>query len=270
MRLKVTKHSPAYWRVTIDNPPLNLFDPEMGEELSALISELEEDTEIKVVVFDSANPDYFIAHIDLIRSAEFDLTPRPGTGLPTWPDVARRFELAPFLTVGSIRGRARAVGSEFISALDVRFASREKAVFAQIEMGCGLIPGGGGIERLPQLMNRGRALEVIIGADDFDADTAALYGWINRSIADADLDAFVDRFATRVSNFEKDAITAAKKMIYKRVGLAPAENFLETEEIFFKAISSPGSQKRIQEIINRGFQQAGAFELELGASIGFK
>ena len=126
MRLIIKKHSPAYWQVTIDNPPLNLFDPEMGDELASLITELEKDSAIKVVVFDSANPDYFISHIDLIRSAEFDLAPKPTTGLPVWPDVARRFELATFITVGLVRGRARGVGSEFIQALDVCFASKEK------------------------------------------------------------------------------------------------------------------------------------------------
>lgn len=235
MRLQTHKVSPAYWRVTIDNPPINLFDPEMGEELSSLVTELEDNEEIKIVVFDSANPEFFISHVDLIRSAEFDLSPKK-TGLPTWPDVARRFELAPFLTVCLLRGRARGVGSEFVQAVDVCFASKEKAKLSQIEVGCGLIPGGGGLERLPRLIGKNRALEAIIGADDFDADTAALYGWINRSIPDAELDDFVDRFARRVASFERKAIAAAKKIIYDRVGLAKAEEFLETQSIFFQAI----------------------------------
>jgi enoyl-CoA hydratase/carnithine racemase len=269
MRLIIKKHSPAYWRVTIDNPPLNLFDPEMGDELSSLITELEKNTDIKVVVFDSANPDYFISHIDLIRSAEFDLTPR-STGLPVWPDVARRFELATFITVGLVRGCTRGVGSEFIQALDVCFASKEKTKLSQIEVGCGLIPGGGGLERLPRLIGKRRALEVIVGADDFDADTAALYGWINRSIPDNELDGFVDRFAKRVASFEKEAIAAAKKIIYKRTGLATTEEFLESEAIFFEAISWQGTQKRIEEIMKQGFQQPGEYELELGTNLGPK
>jgi enoyl-CoA hydratase/carnithine racemase len=269
MRLIVKKHSPAYWQVTIDNPPLNLFDPEMGDELTSLVEALENDSDIKVVVFDSANPEYFIAHIDLIRSAEFDLTPR-ATSLPVWPDVARRFELSPFLTVGLVRGRARGVGSEFIQALDVCFASKEKAKLSQIEVGCGLIPGGGGLERLPRLIGRRRALEVVIGADDFDADTAAAYGWINRAIPDAALDEFVDRFAKRVASFEREAIAAAKKIIYKRTGLAKTEEFLESEAIFFEAISWTGTQKRIGEIMKQGFQQPGEYELELGANLGPK
>jgi len=267
MRLTVKKHLPAYWQVTIDNPPINVFDPEMGDELTSLITELEKNSEIKVVVFDSANPDYFISHIDLIRAAEFDLTPR-STGLPAWPDVARRFELAPFLTIGLIRGRARGVGSEFIQAMDVCFASKEKAKLAQIEIGCGLIPGGGGLERLPHLIGRRRALEVIIGGEDFDADTAASYGWINRAIPDKDLDSFVDHFAKRVASFEKEAIAAAKKIIYKRTGMAKTEEFLESESIFFEAISWPGTQKRIEEIMKMGFQQPGQFELELATQLG--
>jgi enoyl-CoA hydratase/carnithine racemase len=267
MLLKIKQHSPAYWQVTIDNPPLNLFDPEMGDELSALVTKLEKNTDIKVVVFDSANPDYFISHIDLIRSAEFDLTPR-STGLPVWPDVARRFELASFITVGLVRGRARGVGSEFIQTLDVCFASKEKTKLSQIEVACGLIPGGGGLERLPRLIGRRRAMEVIVGAEDFDADTAAAYGWINRSIPDAELDSFVDRFAKRVASFEKEAVAAAKKIIYKRTGLAKTEEFIESESIFFEAISWPGTQKRIEEIMQQGFQQPGEFELNMGEKLG--
>lgn len=268
MRLAIQKHSPAFWQVTIDNPPINVFDPEMADELTALVTELEGNSAIKVVVFDSANPDYFIAHIDLIRAAEFDLTPKPVTGLPAWPDVARRLELAPFLTIASVRGRARGVGSEFIQAMDLCFASKEKAKLAQIEICCGLIPGGGGLERLPRLIGRRRAMEAIIGGEDFDADTAAIYGWINRSVADDKLDDFVHRFAQRVASFEKDAIAAAKKIIHKRVGLASKEEFLESENIFFEAISWPGTQKRIGEIMGMGFQQPGEFELDLAAQLG--
>lgn len=267
MRLRTVKHSVAYWRVTFDNPPLNIFDPEMTEELTDLIEQLENDEAVKVVVFDSANPDYFISHVDLVRAAEFDLTPR-ASGFAGWPDVARRLELAPFITIGMVRGRARGVGSEFLQALDMRFASKEKAVLAQVEVGCGLIPGGGGLERLPYLIGKGRAMEVIVGADDFDADTAALYGWVNRSIPDAELDGFVDRLARRIASFERNALAAAKKTIYKRLGMAGVADFAETQTLFFEAISRPGTQARISEIMRRGFQQPGKFELDMGAELG--
>lgn len=267
MKLKTLKQSPAYLKVTIDNPPINLFDPEIAEELTALITKLENDDELKVVVFDSANPDYFIAHIDLIRSGEFSLESSP-LGLAPWPDVARRFELAPFLTIGLIRGCARGVGSEFLQALDIRFASKEKTKLSQIEVGCGLIPGGGGLERLPYLIGRARALEVIIGAEDFDADTAERYGWINRSIPDAELDEFVDRFAKRVAGFEKKAIAAAKKTIYKRVGLAKVEDFNETQNIFFEAIAWPETQARLADLFKRGLQHNNGFELNISNELG--
>ncbi len=267
MKLLITKHAPEFWRVTINNPPLNLMDPEMTTELSMLITELEAAENLKVVVFDSNVPDYFMAHIDLLRVADFDLSAGP-TGLSAWPDVARRLELASFLTIASVRGRARGVGSEFIQAMDICFASKEKAILSQIEVGCGLIPGGGGLERLPYKIGKSRALEVIIGADDFDADTAERYGWINRSIPDADLDAFVDRLAWRVASFEKHSIKAAKKIIYQRTGLAPIEAFKETQAIFFQTASVPSVQDRIGELFQKGINSPGDFELNLGAKIG--
>ena len=267
MSLHIAKHTPAYWQVTLDNPPLNVMDPEMIKDLEDLMDTLEADKEIKVVVFDSANPDYFMAHIDLVRSGEFDLSAGP-SGFSPWPAVARRLELAPFITIGLLRGRARGVGSEFLQALDIRFASKEKAKLAQIEVGCGLIPGGGGLERLPRMIGRGRALEVIIGADDFDADRAEMYGWVNRSIPDAELDEYVDRFARRLEGFEAAAMAAAKKVIYERTGLATVEQFSETQQIFFSAITWPGTQARIQDIMARGFQQPGDFELNIGERLG--
>lgn len=156
---------------------------------------LEGDDETRVVVFDSANPDYFIAHVDLVKADQFDLTPQSTTGLPVWPDLAIRMECAPFVTVSAIRGRARGVGSEFALATDIRFASREKAILCQPEIGFGFPPGGGGLERLSLSTGRARALEIILGACDFDADTAERYGWINRAIADDEFEAFVDKWA---------------------------------------------------------------------------
>src|SRR5437762_471499 len=201
----VQQRSAGYWRVTFDNPPINLFDPEMMSGLQALVDRLESDDEVKVVVFDSADPDFFIAHYDLVRAAEASTEPGP-TGQPPWIDLATRLERAPFVTVASIRGRARGMGSEFVLALDIRFASREKAILSQPEIGAGIIPGGGGLERLPLLTGRARALEIAVGAEDFDADTAERYGWINRAVPDAELDQFVERFATRVASFDRQAI----------------------------------------------------------------
>lgn len=258
----VQKRSAEYWRVTLDNPPINLFDPEMVAGLQALIEQLERDREVKVVVFDSANPDFFIAHLDLVRAGEFSVEPGP-TGLSPWPDVARRLEQAPFVTVGLVRGRARGVGSEFLQALDIRFASRERAILSQIELGTGIFPGGGGLERLPRLIGRARAIEVILGCEDFDADTAERYGWVNRSIPDAELDAFVERFATRVASFDSKAIAGAKDIINQRAGLVPAADLASTQSRFFEILAQPEAQARIGSLLRRGLQQRGDVELRL-------
>lgn len=267
MKLLITRHSSTYLRVTINNPPLNLFDPELSDGLQTLIDELENDMSVQVVVFDSAVPDYFMAHVDLARVAELSTAPGP-TGLSPWPDVALRLQRAPFVTIGMLRGRARGVGSEFLLALDMRFASRELGVLAQIEVGCGIIPGGGGLERLPALIGRARAMEAIVGGEDFDADTAERYGWVNRSIPDAELDAFVDRLAWRIAGFDRDAITAAKYLINERTGLPTLEDIITSENKFFEAAARPATQARIGSLLERGLQQPGDFELRLGELLG--
>jgi enoyl-CoA hydratase/carnithine racemase len=266
-KLRIIRHSPAYWRVTIDNPPLNLFDPEISDELQELIELLEADTGVKVVVFDSAVPDYFMAHVDLSRVAELSTRPGP-TGLSPWPDVALRLQRASFVTIGVLRGRARGVGSEFLLALDLRFASRERAILAQVEVGCGIIPGGGGLERLPALIGRARSMEAIIGGEDFDADTAERYGWVNRSLPDADLDAFVERLAQRIAGFDRDAIATAKQLINARTGLPTPADIIESQTKFFEAASRPAGQARIGDLLQRGLQQPGELELRLGTLLG--
>lgn len=266
-RIQLTRHSSAYLRVTINNPPLNLFDPELSDDLQELIEFLEKDVQIKVVVFDSAVPDYFMAHIDLARVAELSTAPGP-TGLSPWPDVALRLQRAPFVTIGLLRGRARGVGSEFLLALDMRFASRERAILSQIEVGCGIIPGGGGLERLPSLIGRARSMEAIIGGEDFDADTAERYGWVNRSIPDGELDAFVERLVLRISGFDREAITAAKQLINARTGLPTPQEITESETVFFTAAARPSTQARSGEMLASGLQQPGDFELRLGELLG--
>jgi enoyl-CoA hydratase/carnithine racemase len=267
MTLTVTKHSPTYWRVTLNNPPINLYDQQFVEHLQALTEQLENDDEVNIVVFDSADPDYFIAHIDLMGIDKFSLEPGP-TGLAPWPDLVSRWQNASFVTVGLLRGRARGVGSEFLQALDIRFASREKAVLSQIEVGTGVIPGGGGLERLPLLIGRARALEVIIGADDFDADTAALYGWVNRAIPDVEIEGFVERFATRVASFDHKLIAAVKDIVNHRVERPTNEQIIATQNKFFEIAEWPETQKRLSSLFERGLQTRGDFEMNLGAMLG--
>jgi enoyl-CoA hydratase/carnithine racemase len=158
-KLRITRLSPAYWRVTFDNPPLNLIDPDVLHELGDLINQLEAANELKVVVFDSANPEFYIAHVDFLRVGETatDVTP---TGLRILPDFMQRLSHLPIITIASIRGRARGIGAEFVEGLDIRFGSREKMILGQIEVGAALIPGAGGSVYLPLLVGRARALEI--------------------------------------------------------------------------------------------------------------
>ncbi len=267
MKLLIVRRSPQYWRVTLNNPPINLFDPEMLDELTGLIDDLERDQHVQVVVFDSAVPDFFMAHLDVARAAEFRVAVGP-TGLPPWPDVAMRLERAPFVTVGVVRGRARGVGSEFLLALDVRFASREKAILGQLEVGTGLFPGGGGLERLPKLTGRARAIEIVTSADDFDADTAERYGWVNRSIPDADLDEFVERFADRLARFDRRAIATAKQIISARTGLPAPADLAATEAKFLEALAFPEVQARLRHLFERGFQRDSDLERRMGFHLG--
>ncbi len=267
MSVHIKKNSAAYWQVTLDNPPINLFDQEMSDELQALVADLESDDEVKVVVFDSADSDYFMSHVDLIKTGEFDLEPK-ATGLASFPDFLRRLEQAPFVTIGVLRGRARGVGSEFLLGLDLRFASREKAILSQIEVGCGVIPGAGGLERLCKLVRRAKALEIILGADDFDADTAAVFGWVNRSIPDAELDKFVERFVARLSNFERKTIALAKQIINERDGLVAVADLNATEKKFFETLTWTETQAQVKSLFERGLQQRGDLELRLGELIG--
>jgi enoyl-CoA hydratase/carnithine racemase len=265
--LAISKRSDSYWRATFDNPPLNLIDPETIVALRKLMDTLEADPAVKVVVFDSADEDYFLAHFDVARSGELPTDPGP-TGLPVWPDLATRLTRAPFVTIAEIRGRARGLGSEFALACDLRFASRGKALFGQPEVGVGLVPGGGSIEVLSALAGRSRTLEIILGSEDLDADTAERYGWINRALPDAELSLFVDRVARRIASFEGPAIVAAKAQINKRAGVPSGADLVEAGAVFRESGTWPGTQRRVREALAQGLQQRGDFELNQGARLG--
>ncbi len=191
--LTTDKSVPGYWRVMLDNPPINAITDRMYDEFYDLVGEIEADQSLKVVTFESANPDFFIAHYS---TAE----PRSRFGVPRWIEAADRLSKSSVLSIAVIRGRVRGGGSEFTMGSDIRFASREKAIFGQPEVATGLIPGGGALDRLPLLVGRARAIEIILGADDYDADTAERYGWINRAISDAELDAFVVTRSWRITS----------------------------------------------------------------------
>src|ERR1700677_1625072 len=183
----IAEVAPGYWRVAFSNPPVNLEDPDTILELQELVGRMETDDALRVVVLESADPNFFINHYDVSRPAETPVAPGP-TGLPTFIDTTARLATTSVVTIAKIRGRNRGGGAEAALAFDLGFASRERAVFGQPEVGAGMFPGGGALERLPLLVGRARALEIILGSDDFDAETAAQYGWINRAIPNDTLD----------------------------------------------------------------------------------
>ena len=193
---------PGRWTITFSNPPINMFVPTTIVELGALMTDLEADPSVKVVVFQSANPDFFIAHLDVSKAAE-----RPEV-LGLWRDFVLRLSSTPVVSIAKIRGRTRGIGNEFVLACDMRFASRQSALFGNPEIGVGLVPGDGALEWLPRLVGRSRALEIVLSGDDFDADIAERYGWVNRTLDDADLDSFVDTLVRRLASFDREALAA--------------------------------------------------------------
>jgi enoyl-CoA hydratase/carnithine racemase len=265
-QFNVTKILPAYWRITFNNPPLNLVNPETILELQEIIGRIESDEELVVAVFDSAHPDFFLARYDLSRAAETPVQPGP-TGLPAWIDLTTRLTQTRVVSIASVRGRVRGGGAEFALACDLRFASLEKAVFGQPEVPAGVLPGGGAIERLPLLTGRARALEIILGGDDFDAATAERYGWINRALPDADLDGFVDAFARRVASFDRQAIADAKRLVNRR-SLPAAEDLVETQAAFLEATRRPAVRSRGVKARERAQAVGADFELRLGHHLG--
>jgi enoyl-CoA hydratase/carnithine racemase len=245
-QIRLERRSSFYWRVTFDHPPLNIFGPETIPQLNEIITTLENDALVKVVVFDSAVEGFFLTHYDFLAKSEATTSLPPGpTGLPALPDMLARLSRAPVVSIVSIRGRATGVGSELSLASDLRFASREKAILSQWEVGAGLVPGGGPMARLPRLMGRGRALEVLLGADDIRGDLAELYGYVNRALPDAELDAFVEALAARIASFDKQAVAATKHLV--DIASLPSDAEISLEwDAFIASVGRPASQTRIK------------------------
>ncbi|MBY8881176.1 enoyl-CoA hydratase/isomerase family protein [Actinacidiphila acidipaludis] len=212
--MRVSQVAPGFVRAVVDNPPVNLFDPTVFAGLNLLRSCADDPANaVKVVVFESANPDFFFAHLDLAKAAEVPDIPGGQSIVQSWPGFSRWLTNAPVVTIAKIRGRARGIGNEFVCACDMRFASLETGRLCQIEVGFALVPGGGGLEWLPRHVGRGRALEAVLSTDDFDAETAERYGWVNRALPDAELDDYVDRLARRIATFDATALATAKQLI---------------------------------------------------------
>jgi enoyl-CoA hydratase/carnithine racemase len=267
-RVRLERRLPSYWRVTFDHPPLNIFGPESIPQLNAVITALETDEQVKVVVFDSAVEGFFLTHYDFLAPLDDSTSIPPGpTGLQALPDMLVRLSRAPVVSIASIRGRATGVGSELALASDMRFASREKAILSQWEVGAGLVPGGGPMARLPRLVGRGRALEILLSADDIDGDLAERYGYVNRSFPDAGLDSFVDALAMRIASFDKQAIADTKRLVDK--ASLPSNSDIAPEwDAFIASLGRPATQARIKALMARGFHRPGDVESRLGHHVG--
>src|SRR5271169_5325975 len=253
----IDRSHPGRWTISFNNPPINMFVPSTIVELGALITDLEADPSVKVVVFQSANPDFFVAHLDVAKAAE-----RPGV-LDLWRDFVLRLSSTPVVSIAKIRGRPRGIGNEFVLACDMRFASRQNALFGNPEVGVGLIPGGGALEWLPRLVGRSRALEFVLSADDFDADIAERYGWVNRTLDDGELDSFVDKFARRLASFDREPLAAAKAQL-NRFGTPTAAELLSSNDLFFPLLALPGAKARRSKVRNLGYGVPSDFELNFG------
>ena len=256
-QFKVDRTHPGRWIISFSNPPINMFVPETIVELSALMTEIESDPALKVVVFQSANPDFFTAHLDVGKAAE-----RPEM-LGLWREFVLRLSSAPVISIAKIRGRTRGIGNEFVLACDMRFASRQTAIFGNPELGVGLVPGGGALEWLPRLVGRSRALEFVLSAGDFDADIAERYGWVNRTLDDGELDAFVDKLARRLASFDREPLAAAKAQV-SRFGTPSAAELQSSNDLFFPLLALPGAKARRTKVRNLGYGVPSDFELNFG------
>jgi enoyl-CoA hydratase/carnithine racemase len=268
-QLRTVRRSPFYWRVTIDNPPINVMGPEMVEQFQEVIGALESDDLVKVVVFDSAVDDYFLNHSDFTAKLE-DLTALPAgpTGLPPWPDFLARLTRLPVVSIALIRGRATGNGSEITLSCDMSFASREKAILSQWEVGVGMVAGGGPMARLPRLIGRNRALEVLLSSDDIGAEQAEAYGYINRALPDAELDAFVEALATRIAGFDKWAIANTKRLV--NTSLPPDVELDAGWDACIASLGRSAAQDGIKALMARGFHKPGDVENRLGYYLGQK
>jgi enoyl-CoA hydratase/carnithine racemase len=256
-QFSIDRSRPGIWTVSISNPPINMFIPTTIIELGALMTDLEADLSVKVVVFQSANPEFFVAHLDVSKAAE-----RPEV-LGLWRDFVLRLSSTPVVSIAKIRGRTRGIGNEFVLACDMRFASRQSALFGNPEIGVGLVPGGGALEWLPRLVGRSRALEIVLSADDFDADVAERYGWVNRTLNDDDLDPFVDTLVRRLASFDRETLGAAKAQI-NRFGMPTATELQSSNDIFFSTLARPSAQARRAKLRGLGYGVPSDFELNFG------
>jgi enoyl-CoA hydratase/carnithine racemase len=247
-------------------PPMNLLGPELVRDLVSLIQRAEADQNVKVLVFKSADPDYFISHVDLRRISEYRAEAAKLTGEPSIALLFRYMSAIPLVSIAQIEGRVRGAGSEFVLACDMRFAARESAIFGQFEPSFGVIPGGGGAQHLTRLMGRARALEVLLSAEDYDADLAERYGWINRALPADSLGDFVRSLAHRIAAFPAAGQVVVKDRV-NAIALAPVEDFRRDSDLFGEGVRSPEAQMQIGAALKHGLQTRDA-EMDLARVLG--
>ncbi len=266
--IRLTRPSNAYWRITFDNPPLNVMGPQLVREFRTIIAAIEADEDVRVLVFESAVEGFFLNHSDFNADMK-ELTgmPQGPTGLEAWPDILVRLTRMPVISIALIRGRATGNGSELALACDMSFASREKALLSQWEVGVGLVAGGGPMARLPRLMGRQRALEVLLSSNDIGADLAEAYGYVNRSLPDSELDDFVDALATRIASFDRWAIANTKRLV-NAASLPPDVEIAAGWDACMTSIGRPVAQSKIKALLEQGFHQPGDAENRLGVYLG--
>jgi len=250
----------------ITAPPMNLLGPELVRDLVSLIQDAEGDDACRVLVFTSADRDYFLAHVDVTRVGEYRAEAARLAGEASLGLLFRRLSTSRLVTIAQIEGRVRAAGSEFVLACDMRFAARESAIFGQFEPAFGVIPGAGGAQHLTRLMGRARALEVMLSAQDYDADLAERYGWINRALPAAALDDFVRSLAHRIAGFPAAGHAVVKQRV-NAIALAPAEDYRHDSDLFAEGFRAPEAQRRTRVAMQRGFQTRDA-EMALGRMLG--
>jgi enoyl-CoA hydratase/carnithine racemase len=246
-------------------PPMNLLSPELVRDAVSLIQRAEADDAVRVLVFRSADPEYFISHVDVTRIGEYREATAKLTGEASLGLLFRYLSASRLVTIAQIEGRARGAGSEFVLACDMRFAARETAIFGQPEAGFGLIPGAGGIQHLTRLFGRGRALEAILSAQDYDAELAERYGWINRALAASEIGEFVKSLAHRIAAFPAAAQVAIKERV-NAIALAPAEDFRRDSDLFLERARDAETQSRSRAAMKRGLQTRDA-EMDLARMV---
>jgi enoyl-CoA hydratase/carnithine racemase len=267
-QIRLIRSSSAYWRVTFDNPPLNVMGPQFVSEIGEIITAVEADKEVRVLVFDSAVEGFFLNHSDFTADMkELTSMPQGPTGLEAWPDILVRITRMPVVSIALIRGRATGNGSEIALACDMSFASREKALLSQWEVGVGVVAGGGPMARLPRQMGRQRALEVLLSSNDIGGDLAEAYGYVNRALPDKELDGFVDALATRIAAFDKWAIANTKRLV-NADSLPPDVEIAAGWDTCMASIARPAAQGKIKALFDQGFHRPGDAEDRLGFYLG--